>query len=474
MDRTTTLKEIYSKKRLIRNFDFDALYHAPLRNYITDTDVAGLHYLATSAKYGGMSKNDKIGLMKKILEPRGFKCNTTGTNRAVFRYEDDRSFIIKVAMDEIGCKDNPDEQFNQQILKPFVPKVFDVTPCGTVQMVEAVSPILNRYEFELIAAEIFDILQNFFLGRYVLEDIGTDFFKNWGIRDGFGPVLLDYPYLYEIDGSKLNCTKVFPDGTHCTGEIDYDNGLNTVVCEKCGQRYAAKDMGANNGALSVKDKKEVVATMENFKVGTIINGVYHDLNQGSDFISPSRKKNTNKEISVHVVLANREPKQEEVKAPVVEPSKVTEVKKEEIPAIITEEQVASVILPTSEVEEPKKEEEQKGPTTKELMLMKQFIADKAKAFRHDLFPISTQAKRVALIDFLYGCGVNKYDVTGNNDKLIENTVTEYVDANYTFISEEEESKLKAEELAAKYMGDGEDFYAGTEKMSNKRNVRDDL
>lgn len=474
MDRTTSLKEIYSKKRLIRNFDFDALYHPPLLNYITEQDMAGLHYLATSAKYGGMSKNDKIDLMKKILEPRGFKCNTTGTNRAVFRYEDDRSFIIKVAMDDTGCTDNPDELFNQQIMKPFVPKIFDVSPCGTVQMAEAVNPIGNRYEFELIAEEIFDILQNFFLGKYVLEDIGTNFFRNWGIRDGFGPVLLDFPYLYEIDGSKLQCARVFKDGTHCTGEIDYDNGLNTLVCEHCGQRYAAKDMGANNGALSVKDKKEVVAVMENFSVGTCINGEYYDLSQGSDFIRPDQynKKKKSKDFSVEVILANRDI----VKASPIEENEIlnTPTQKPVSTEMITEEQIASIALPVvpSDKVEPEKEEHVE-PTVKELMLIEQFIQDKAKSFRHDLFPVSTQNKRVALIDFLYGCAVNKYD-DGQKSKDIERIVTEFVDKNYTFISEEEESKLKSEALAAKYMGDSEDFYAGTEKISNKRNVRDDL
>ena len=35
-----------------------------------------------------------------------------------------------------------------------------------------------------------------------MADIGTNFFMNWGIRPGFGPVLLDYPYVYELDGNK--------------------------------------------------------------------------------------------------------------------------------------------------------------------------------------------------------------------------------------------------------------------------------
>ena len=28
---------------------------------------------------------------------------------------------------------------------------------------------------------------------------------NYGLREGFGPVLLDYPYVFELDGRKLIC-----------------------------------------------------------------------------------------------------------------------------------------------------------------------------------------------------------------------------------------------------------------------------
>ena len=75
-----------------------------------------------------------------------------------------------------------------------------------------------------------------------MADIGTNFFRNYGIRIGFGPVLLDYPMLYEIDGAKLFCNSIGPFGLPCGGGIDYDAGANFLYCEKCGKQYTAAQL----------------------------------------------------------------------------------------------------------------------------------------------------------------------------------------------------------------------------------------
>ena len=79
------------------------------------------------------------------------------------------------------------------------------------------------------------MIANKFIGKYVLEDIGTIWFKNWGIRPGFGPVLLDYPYLFEVDIRDLYCYDMTPLGLPCGGQIDYDAGFNILICTKCGK-----------------------------------------------------------------------------------------------------------------------------------------------------------------------------------------------------------------------------------------------
>lgn len=89
-----------------------------------------------------------------------------------------------------------------------------------------------------------------------------------------GPVLLDYPYCYKLDGKKLFCNKVDPiTGMRCDGEIDYDEGFNHLVCTKCGKIYLASDLRDNKS-----DNKIVI------KGGTEMKIV---LKQGDKVISTS-------------------------------------------------------------------------------------------------------------------------------------------------------------------------------------------
>ena len=63
------------------------------------------------------------------------------------------------------------------------------------------------------------------------------------VRYGYGPVLLDYPFIYKLDGNKLFCNKVDPATNEpCNGEIDYDVGFNHLVCTRCGKIYLATDL----------------------------------------------------------------------------------------------------------------------------------------------------------------------------------------------------------------------------------------
>lgn len=89
---------------------------------------------------------------------------------------------------------------------------------------------------------------------------------NWGLRmcgngNGFGPVLLDYPYIYELDGAKLYCNSLILDTNMiCDGMIDYDDGFNELICTKCGRKYLATDLEDKSNNIKViiqKDEEEV-------------------------------------------------------------------------------------------------------------------------------------------------------------------------------------------------------------------------
>lgn len=243
MDRRDVLKRLlYPKCKTAIEFKFDTLIANPMLSYITVQDIAQLNKIATSIRYSSKPK-EKYKMIDNILVPRGFKKMASGTNRVVYRYLNDYRVVLKVAIDKVGLSDNGNEYKNQQLLKPFVSKCFEVSPCGTVGLFERVVPITSREEFINLSDSIFDLINNI-IGKYVLEDIGEKYYMNYGLREGFGPVLLDYPYVFELDGRKLICNvedPLDPKG-YCGGEIDYDVGYDNLICTKCGKRYLATEL----------------------------------------------------------------------------------------------------------------------------------------------------------------------------------------------------------------------------------------
>lgn len=249
MARIDLIRSLYMKDIPIDEFNFDKLRAYPLLYYLDSMAIARLNKIATSVRYQSKPKQ-KYKMMDQILNPYGFRRITSGTNRAIYKHLDDQSIVLKVALDAVGINDNPAEFYNQNFLKPFVTKCFEVSPCGTVGIFERVQPIMRKEEFLSVSDDIFALI-NKMIGKYILDDIGTNFFMNYGLREGFGPVLLDFPYMYELDGRKLHCGNRHPiTGEVCNGDIDYDDGFNNLICTKCGKIYLAteleKDRDSNN------------------------------------------------------------------------------------------------------------------------------------------------------------------------------------------------------------------------------------
>ena len=304
VDRKDIINHLYHKRELVRGFDFDGLSHPPISMYLTEEDIMRLNRLALSARLNAKPK-EKYKAMDDIMRCRDFTRLHAGTNRLVYKSEYDDSIVMKVGIDKVGITDNPSEFYNQQALKPFCCKIFDVTPCGTVAMVERVEAVRNRQQFEEIAEDVFYTIVSKFHG-FIMEDIGTNFFMNWGIRKGFGPVILDYPYTYKVDIKKLKCTHVDKyTGIECDGLIDYDIGFNTLVCEKCGTRYTARELGKNNHVVAIesalKNYKGGENLMEKFVVGTVINGKEHWFDDDGDrVIKPVERQKADKKFDKHV------------------------------------------------------------------------------------------------------------------------------------------------------------------------------
>ena len=177
MGRLEDLKVLYTSAPVDNRAKLFENIFPPCRilNLLTIQDIMQLNQIANDKKLNTRPK-EKLEMIKSIMGARGFKRLSSGTNRICFKYMEDQSFVIKVAYDHVGLSDNLHELYNQEFLKPFCTKVFEVSPCGTVGMFERVRAIKNREEFQNIANDVFDIIVNEFVGKYILADIGNKFF----------------------------------------------------------------------------------------------------------------------------------------------------------------------------------------------------------------------------------------------------------------------------------------------------------
>ena len=226
-------------------FNYDHLMARPLYSMVSQSDIDEVYRIATSIRLAGNPRK-RYKLIDEVMHNRGFRKLSAGTNRVAYTYFEDPSIVVKVAADKTAIMDNPREFVNQHKLKPFCTKVFEVDPSGTMGVFERVKPITSREEYLTVASDVFEML-DMITSKYVLADIGTKFFMNIGTRKNFGVVLLDFPYLYEInDPNSLVCKR--PDinspGGFCGGLIDYDEGFNTLRCNKCGAIYRAQELGS--------------------------------------------------------------------------------------------------------------------------------------------------------------------------------------------------------------------------------------
>ena len=245
MSRVSVLESLYSKKKSALEFNYDNLWAPPIRALISQEDINELIRIATSLKYNA-DIDLKYKLIDKVMNKRGFRKAHAGTNRVTYKFLEDPRFVAKIAIDRVGMKDTPSEFKNQKFFAPFCCKIFEVDESGVIGFVERVNPITSLEEFLSVSDDIFNMIITKIVGKYVVDDIGTTKFMNFGLRmNGFGPVIIDFPYAYELDGRKLRCNKMnkTPFGqVPCGGEIDYDAGFNNLVCTKCGRTYQARDL----------------------------------------------------------------------------------------------------------------------------------------------------------------------------------------------------------------------------------------
>ena len=203
MSRVSLIEQLYAPKRKSAlEFDYDSLWAPPIRFFLSQQDINELYKIATSLKYNDNIEK-KYELIDAIMKPRGFKRGNCGTNRVVYNFLEDTSFCMKIALDRVGINDSPREYKNQEFFKPFCCKIFEVDPTGVIACIERVNPISSLEEFMSISDDVFNMMITKIIGKYVVDDLGSDKFLNYGIRYNsngvaFGPVILDYPNLNHL------------------------------------------------------------------------------------------------------------------------------------------------------------------------------------------------------------------------------------------------------------------------------------
>ncbi len=233
------LTNLYGHGRTFEDMltDWDRMTKPPIEYYLSPKAINDLYLLSTDVKLMGKPA-ERYKIMENILAPYHFKILASGTNRRCFYHTEDPTIVLKIGSDLVGRTDNISEYFNQTKIRPFCAKAYSYTPNGVCLLEERVEP-LTQEDFTKYSKTIYEIVCNFTYRGYLCEDIGAAFFKNWGYRVGYYPVLIDFPYVREIDFSRLKCIKPDPvTGKLCGGYLDYDISLSQVECTKCGTRYS--------------------------------------------------------------------------------------------------------------------------------------------------------------------------------------------------------------------------------------------
>ena len=226
---------------------YDNLKVNPLLSYFSMDDINQINQISSSVRLNN-NPREKYRLIEEIMRKRGFRLIGGGTNRRTYTCDYDSRIVAKVGTDKVGFSNNLREFVNQDVLKPFCCKIFEVSPCGTLAIIESVYPIKTIEEFQSVGEDIFNVLYFKIRNKDIaMEDIGFRSYKNWGIRDNFGPVLLDYPTMYVADPKKCFCTQKDAYGRYCNHPLDYDEGFDNIVCTKCGHRYLSKFISKKNG-----------------------------------------------------------------------------------------------------------------------------------------------------------------------------------------------------------------------------------
>ena len=241
-------KEIFQGKpfteviSLVKKY-YDDLEAPSITSLIPARHIDYMRDMATSIRLSSKVKY-KINEFMNVMSSYGFIRCGAGTHRQVYRHTDNKNIVVKLSINKSSINDNIAEFLNKSKISPFCTKVFETDNSGFIGLFERAN-CLSSKDYKRASSDISCITRHLLRNGIIMDDIGSDYFMNWGMRtcgDMKIPILLDFSDVYDLDPNKLECSRILPDENKCDGIISYDDGFNQLKCTKCGCPYAASEL----------------------------------------------------------------------------------------------------------------------------------------------------------------------------------------------------------------------------------------
>lgn len=264
--------------------EYDSWTAPSVSYFLSPDDLAMIEKYALSPYYTTHPR-EKAKDLDELMSRRGFRFVRGGTNRRFYEHVTIPRVGMKLATCNVGMKNNIDDMKNQDILKPFCTKIFDVARyangyySGVAEVVEAGVPVTCMDELKPYWEQLFFMFEFKIRKDDIgIEDLGLRSLTQYCIRPNFGVIICDFPTMVVIDRGKCFCTKTVDRGgikTLCGGSIDYDGTYSFMECCKCHQKYSIQTLKAKNGdsyealmeavGFSMPNRKEVNQMVVYFK-----------------------------------------------------------------------------------------------------------------------------------------------------------------------------------------------------------------
>jgi len=252
--------------------------------YFNKQLLVDLYNVCKSVKIS--DNNQKTNIMIEVLNKHKLDYVELGpgTNRFAILID---NYVFKIALDKWGIQDNLNEFTMSDELQPYVIKVYETNEL--ILACEYIT-VISKEEFIEQKGNLQSIL-SILAESYLLGDVGTvpRNYLNWGYRDNGDLVILDFAYIYRINGDELLCSV-------CNQFVDYDNNFHDLKCPKCNKKYTFIDL-RKKISMEIERNENYIAKQMAYKLTKPLMEVESDSKE--EVISNIQKEETNMKKDIH-------------------------------------------------------------------------------------------------------------------------------------------------------------------------------